>query len=597
MPFKPLKSLSPHRFGIMRKIALLIGMSEYYSLRLDTLPQAEKDADDLYHVLVDPELGDFPVTNIELLKSPDECHMKRKIDWLFNNREKDDLLLFYFAGHGVLDEQDRLYLTATDTFMKDDGRLSQPSAIDSSDLLKCINNSKAERKIIILDACYSGAIDRGLTGRSTAGVKLKESFGGKGTAILASSSTLERTWDGIYTRCLVEGIETGAADLDGDGWISLEDLHNYTVDRVNDASSKMTMTPRFIPLEDRGHSIRIAKSPTEPKLKYERLLQEEYSDENWGKLSDFGRSLLLEKQQEWGISAAEAKTIEERVLQYRSKLIEYQQKLTNEIQKQYPLSAKFQGKLTEFQKYFKLRDEDIAEIHRRVLPQAPPTQPNPTPAQRTIPLSTFSFATAQVKVNSGLEGVTKIEIVKTSGQAQYFVEELGNGVKLEMVHVPGGQFLMGSPKEEKSSTDDERPQHSVNIPDLLMSKYPVTQAQYEAIVGSNPSHFKGPQRPVESVSWDDARAFCQKLSIKTNKLYRLPSEAEWEYACRSGTKTPFYFGETISPDVVNYDGNYPYGQAPKGVYRESTIDVGIFPANSFGLYDLHGNVWEWCQDT
>jgi formylglycine-generating enzyme required for sulfatase activity len=581
----------------MRKIALLIGMSEYYSLGLDTLPQAEKNADDLYRVLFDPELGDFPVRNIELLKSPDKSHMKRKIDWLFNNREKDDLLLFYFAGHGVLDEKDRLDLTATDTFLKDDGCLEPSTAINSTYLLNCINNSKSERKVIILDACYSGAIAQGLTGRGTAGVKLKESFGGKGTAILASSNTLERTWDGIYTRYLVEGIETGAADLDRDGWISLEDLHNYVVNRVSDASAQMTMTPRFIPVENRGHSIRLAKSPTDPKLKYERLLQEEYSDENWGKLSDFVRSLLLRKQQEWGISAAEVETIEKRVLQYPSKLLEYEQGLTNEIQKQYPLSAKFQAKLTEFQKYFKLRDEDIAEIHQRVLPQAPPTQSNPAPAQTTIPLSTFSFATAQVKVNSGLLGVTKIEIVKTSSQAQYFVEDLGNGVKLEMVYVPGGQFLMGSPKEEKSSTEDERPQHSVNVPALLMSKYPVTQAQYKTIVGSNPAHFQGSQRPVESVSWDDAQAFCQKLAKQTNKAYRLPSEAEWEYACRAGTKTPFYFGETISPDVVNYDGNYPYGQAPKGVYRESTIDVGIFPANSFGLYDLHGNVWEWCQDT
>jgi formylglycine-generating enzyme required for sulfatase activity len=130
-----------------------------------------------------------------------------------------------------------------------------------------------------------------------------------------------------------------------------------------------------------------------------------------------------------------------------------------------------------------------------------------------------------------------------------------------------------------------------------MSKYLVTQAQYETIIGSNPSHFKGSQRPVEQVFWDDARAFCQKLAKQTNKPYRLPSEAEWEYACRAGTKTPFYFGATISPDVVNYDGDCPYGNAPKGVYRETTTDVGSFPANSFGLYDLHGNVWEWCQDT
>jgi formylglycine-generating enzyme required for sulfatase activity len=129
-----------------------------------------------------------------------------------------------------------------------------------------------------------------------------------------------------------------------------------------------------------------------------------------------------------------------------------------------------------------------------------------------------------------------------------------------------------------------------------MGKYPITQEQYEAVMGNNPSDFKGKKRPVEQVSWDDANEFCQKLSQKTGKKYRLPSEAEWEYACRAGTTTPFHFGETITTDVANYNGNYTYASAPKGVYRQKTTDVGSFPANNFGLYDLHGNVWEWCAD-
>jgi formylglycine-generating enzyme required for sulfatase activity len=115
-------------------------------------------------------------------------------------------------------------------------------------------------------------------------------------------------------------------------------------------------------------------------------------------------------------------------------------------------------------------------------------------------------------------------------------------------------------------------------------------------MGSNPSRFKGNNRPVERVSWNDAVTFCERLSQKTQKYYRLPSEAEWEYACRAGTTTPFYFGESITPELVNYDGNYTYGSAPKGQYRQQTTDVGSFPPNAFGLYDMHGNVWEWCQD-
>jgi formylglycine-generating enzyme required for sulfatase activity len=185
--------------------------------------------------------------------------------------------------------------------------------------------------------------------------------------------------------------------------------------------------------------------------------------------------------------------------------------------------------------------------------------------------------------------------------ARYFIENLGNDVTLEMVAIPGGTFIMGSPENEERGRiygqTDEYPQHQVTVPSFFIGKYPVTQAQYEAIMGSNPSRFKGENRPVGKVRWYDAVEFCEKLSQRTGRPYRLSSEAEWEYACRAGTITPFYFGETITTDLVNYNGKeYTYGSAPKGKYREQTTDVGIFPPNAFGLYDMHGNVWEWCQD-
>lgn len=198
-------------------------------------------------------------------------------------------------------------------------------------------------------------------------------------------------------------------------------------------------------------------------------------------------------------------------------------------------------------------------------------------------LQPFGFETAKLVNGKAFWGGTEIVIKKSPGQAHRFFQNLGGGVTLQMVSIPAGTFLMGAPESEVGSSDSQRPQHRVSLPSFYMGKYPVTQSQYQAIMGTSPSYFHGSDRPVETVSWHDSVEFCRKLSHRTHQHYRLPSEAEWEYACRAGTTTPFYFGETISPTVVNYGG-------------EETTVVGIFPANNYGLYDMHGNILEWCAD-
>ncbi|BCU10425.1 SUMF1/EgtB/PvdO family nonheme iron enzyme [Microcystis aeruginosa] len=225
----------------------------------------------------------------------------------------------------------------------------------------------------------------------------------------------------------------------------------------------------------------------------------------------------------------------------------------------------------------------------------------------TPPLSVFNFEI--VGVNAKGE-----QIKKESKQSQYFREDLGNGITLEMVAIPGGTFLMGTEDEEierlvkKFAWEGfrwERPPHRVTVSSFYMGRYPITQSQWKAIAATakididletNPSKFKGDELPVESVKWYQATEFCKRLSRETKQEYRLPSEAEWEYACRAGTTTPFYFGETITGKLANYNASYTYSGEPNGEYRQQTTPVGQFPPNAFGLYDMHGNVWEWCED-
>ncbi len=202
-----------------------------------------------------------------------------------------------------------------------------------------------------------------------------------------------------------------------------------------------------------------------------------------------------------------------------------------------------------------------------------------------------------------------IKIVRQPKKVKGFTEII-NGVPLDMILIPSGSFMMGASEQEELSNEGERPVHGVNVSQFFMGRYPITQAQWQAVASLpqeqrklklNPSRFKGDKKPVECVSWYDAIEFCARLSRHTNKNYRLPSEAEWEYAARAGTKTPFHFGETISTDLANYNGadeNYGvYGKGEKGEYRHTTTDVDYFDAaNEFGLSDMHGNVWEWCAD-
>ncbi|PZD74498.1 Serine/threonine-protein kinase pkn1 [Acaryochloris thomasi RCC1774] len=235
----------------------------------------------------------------------------------------------------------------------------------------------------------------------------------------------------------------------------------------------------------------------------------------------------------------------------------------------------------------------------------PPTEPPAEPAQAAAAEEPPPDAAPETPSAPQLSSFTfEVLGVDDQGQvrkrriqsAQYYRQSLKDTVDLEMVYVPGGQFSMGSSVTEAHRQKNEGPRHTVTVPSFFMGKYPITQAQWQIIMGDNPSQFQGADLPVEGMSWLAAVEFCQKLSAATGQAYRLPSEAEWEYAARASTNTPFTIGKTLTTALANYDGRYTYGRGAKGTFRQTTTKVGTFAGNTFGLYDIHGQVWEWCQD-
>jgi formylglycine-generating enzyme required for sulfatase activity/uncharacterized caspase-like protein len=535
---------------------------------------------------------------------PTRNNLMRVLDQMFAKPQlgDGDNFWFFFSGHGKIYE-DRDYLMLADSYPEN---ISE-SAIAINYVTERLRRCGADNIILLLDACRNQGEKAGEgIGRQTED-KVRE----KGMISIFSCSPgeffyeIEALQQGSFTYALKEGLRQSA---------TVKRLDEHLLERVaqlNRQYQKGQQTPRTVvePLS-KANLILVPQNATPEDIT--NLKMEAYRAQA---KHDFIQARRLWRRVLTATAGLDEEAIEALEIIARQQTGYFISS---------PVSIPVPTPDTEETGAEVSITSPTATPYQQEQPKEPEKPPSSSASKSPliIPTQLFDFETATVSVNLVKVKVSKkgwfgrekideeiqneIEIKRSRGQARGFVEDLGNGVLLEMVLIPAGNFDMGSPSNEEGRSERESPQHQVNVPSFFMGKYPVTQAQYERMMGTNPSNFKGSNRPVEQVSWFDAVEFCQKLSQQTGREYRLPSEAEWEYACRAGTTTPFYFGETITTELANYRGTdweyggtvYPgnYGQGIKGIYRQKTTPVGQFPPNAFGLYDMHGNVWEWCED-
>jgi formylglycine-generating enzyme required for sulfatase activity len=545
-------------FQMGKNWAIAIGINEYYNLR--PLNYAKRDAEairtfclnEAQFQQVDFFAEDAPPIATDygppLQSQPTFGNLERYLEVRFKARflKAGDNLWFFFAGHGKR-ERGRDYLMPLDGSPRNVERTGL-AIREIADRLRC---SGADNVILMLDACRSED-DR--DGGEGIGLEPQQ-----GVVTLFSCSPNELSYEidelqqGAFTYALLEGLRN-----QGQGnCATVERLYQhlrYRVPELNRCHQERAQHPYAI---------------AEPVTKFNLILLPQYA--TLGDISAL-KNDAQEAELEGDLDLAEQLWI--RVLAASP--------------------ADLQA---------------VRAIQRIAIRRATTPPPSPSPTSRTPQVESLRPSQPQPKPTFEFEVVTVDEHGqirdRRQARAEYRIEDLGNGVTLEMVAIPGGTFQMGAPDGEAGRSDDEGPQHAVTVAPFYMGKFPITQAQWKAVatfpkierdLNPDPSRFKGGNRPVECVSWHAAVEFCQRLSKQTGRDYRLPSEAEWEYACRAGTTSPFSFGETITPELANYDGNYTYGSGPKGISREETTPVGSFSPNAFGLYDMHGNVWDWCED-
>jgi formylglycine-generating enzyme required for sulfatase activity len=561
--------------------ALVIGVRKYTDGWRE-LPGAERDAEAVSAVL---RKQGFRVT---VALNPTAAQLNEALTAFISDHglPERNRLLVYFAGHGhtesLADGRELGYVVPADAPLPErNPQLFSRRAISMDEIEAKALRIRSKHAIFVFDSCFSGSIFEVRAERNVPPEIESKTAAPVRLFITAGTKNQPVPDDSIFRLYFVRAFEQREGDLNRDGFITGEELGMYLSGRVA-SDSRDTQTPRY------------------GKIKNARL--------NLGDVV----FALPRREVSPPLPAFDPASLELAIWQSADRSNEVSD--YEEYLRQYPRG-----------RFAIMARNRIARL--RASNANTPSSSNPAstvaPSVRMsvagvaiTPLATFTTVT--VDANG------KITDRRPNLDSWGYVEDLGNGVKLEMVEIPAGEFLMGEDaasaayyekecvryyrKDECARwAKSETPQRKVKLNGFLMGKYEVTQKQWVAVMGALPlimsdprwSKLKGDDLPVVAVSWDNAQEFIRKLNekLKLNRsAYRLPSEAEWEYAARAGTRTPYAFGETISPDTANYWWDKPHRNAPVKKLLDHTVKVGSYPANAFGLFDMHGNVWELCED-